>query len=271
TKNVLGLPDGIPIAWIAGDQQAALFGQTCFDQGDAKCTFGTGSFLLTNTGAKKVSSKKGLLTTVAWQLKGDKKLTYALEGGAFICGAAVQWLRDGLNFISSSGEVEQLASEVADAGGVEFVPALTGLGAPYWDANARGLICGLTRGTTKAHVARATLEAMALQNHDILIAMQKDMGKKLKSIKVDGGATKNNLLMQLQADYLGQSIERPKTIESTVLGAAYLAGLGVGFWKNTSELKKIWKLDREFKPALSTSARVQRLKSWSKAIERTMR
>lgn len=268
TKGVPGLPDGIPISGIAGDQQAALFGQTCFAVGDAKCTFGTGSFLLMNTGAKRVKSKSGILTTVAWQLKDEKKLTYALEGGAFVCGAAVQWLRDGLKLIDSSSQVETLARQVTDAGGVEFVPALTGLGAPYWEASARGLICGLTRGSTRAHLARATLDAMALQNLDILKAMENDLGKKLKSLKVDGGAVANNLLMQLQADYLGQSISRPQMIESTVLGAAYLAGLGIGLWKNLGELKKIWKLDQNFKPSISSSARTVRVKKWHAAIER---
>jgi glycerol kinase len=268
TLGVPGLPDGIPISGIAGDQQSALFGQACFDVGDAKCTFGTGSFLLMNTGAKRVSSKHGILTTVAWQLKGDKKLTYALEGGAFICGAAVQWLRDGMKFFSASSEVETLAKEVADTGGVEFVPALTGLGAPYWDASARGLICGLTRGTTRAHLARATLEAMALQNLDILVAMQKDLGKKLRSLKVDGGATANNLLMQLQADYLGQAISRPKMIESTVGGAAFLAGLGVGFWPDQKSLRQVWQLDQEFKNKMPDRARKERIEKWHKAVAR---
>lgn len=268
TKGVPGLPDGIPISGIAGDQQAALFGQACFAEGDAKCTFGTGSFLLMNTGSKKVSSRSGILTTVAWQLKGDKKLTYALEGGAFICGAAVQWLRDGLKMFSKSSEVEAIAREVQDAGGVEFVPALAGLGAPYWDPSARGIICGLTRGSTRAHIARATLDAMALQNLDILVAMQKDLGKKLRTLKVDGGAVANNLLMQIQADYLGQSIYRPRIVESTVTGAAYLAGLGVGFWPSTTELKKVWQLDQEFKPQISAKSRAERVSRWHKAIER---
>jgi glycerol kinase len=270
TKGVPGLPDGIPIAGIAGDQQAALFGQACFAAGDAKCTFGTGSFLLMNTGSKRVKSKSGILTTVAWQLKGEKKLTYALEGGAFICGAAVQWLRDGLKLIASSSEVETLAREVTDTGGVEFVPALTGMGAPYWQAEARGMICGLTRGSTKAHIARATLEAMALQNVDILQAMQKDLGQKIKSVKVDGGATANNLLMQMQADYLGQSVFRPRMIESTVAGAAFLAGLGVGIWKDVKEIKKVWQLDQEFKPKLAALARKQRLANWHSAVKRCL-
>lgn len=269
TKGVQGLPDGIPITGIAGDQQAALFGQACFLEGDAKCTFGTGSFLLMNTGAKRVVSKSGILTTVAWRLKDDKKITYALEGGAFICGAAVQWLRDGLKIIEHSAEVEGLARQVENSGGVEFVPALTGLGAPYWDPSARGLICGLTRGSNRAHIARATLEAMALQNLDILEAMQKDLGRKLRTLKVDGGAVANNLLMQIQADYLGQSIFRPRIIESTVTGAAYLAGLGVGIWKNTNELSRIWKLDKEFKPELIKALRENRIKKWHEAVKRT--
>lgn len=268
TLSVPGLPDGLPITGMAGDQQAALFGQTCFRAGDAKCTFGTGSFLLMNTGTQRIRSKSGLLTTVAWRLKGDKKMTYALEGGAFICGAAVQWLRDGLGLISKSSEVEKLALSVSDSGGVEFVPALAGLGAPYWDPSARGLISGLTRGSTKAHLARATLEAMALQNLDILQAMQKDLGKKLKRLRVDGGATENNLLMQIQADYLAQAIERPKMIETTMLGAAYLAGLGSGFWQNLSEIESIWQTDKVFRPQLSAPLRAKRLKRWLVAIDR---
>lgn len=269
TKGVPGLLDGTPITGMAGDQQAALFGQACFAEGDAKCTFGTGSFLLMNTGLKRVVSKAGILTTVAWRLKDDKKITYALEGGAFICGAAVQWLRDSLKIISHSSEVEALARQVEDSGGVEFVPALAGLGAPYWDPAARGLICGLTRGSNRAHMARATLDAMALQNLDILVAMQKDLGKKLRTLKVDGGAVANNLLMQLQADYLGQSIFRPRIIESTVTGAAYLAGLGVGFWKDTNELNRVWKLEKEFKPSLTKSLREERIKKWHMAVART--
>lgn len=268
TEHVPGLPDGIPITGIAGDQQAALFGQACFKAGDAKCTFGTGSFLLMNTGAKRIRSKHGILTTVAWQLKGDKKLTYALEGGAFICGAAVQWLRDGLGLIKTSSEVEELARQVQNTGGVEFVPALTGLGAPHWNPHARGMISGLTRGSTRAHIARATLEAMALQNADILFAMQKDLGAKLSNIRVDGGAAANNLLMQLQADYLGQPVERPKMIETTVAGAAFLAGLGCGFWKSQKEITEVWKRDQYFEPLLSMKDRKLRLEKWQDAIER---
>lgn len=267
TKGLGTLPDGIPVAGIAGDQQAALFGQTCFDAGDVKCTFGTGSFILLNTGAKPVASKSRLLTTIAWKLR-DQKMTYAVEGGAFICGAAVQWLRDGLQFFQHSSEVEKLAASVPSSEGVEFVPALTGLGAPHWNAEARGVLWGLTRGTTKAHVARATLEAMALQNVDILTAMQKDLGKKLKSIKVDGGASANNLLMQMQADYAATEVVRPQIVESTAIGAAYLAGLGIGFWKNLDEIKKIWKSDRAFKVELSAKDRKARLERWDKAVKK---
>jgi glycerol kinase len=266
TSAVPGLPDGIPISGVAGDQQAALFGQTCFSVGEAKCTFGTGSFLLMNTGPKMTLSRYGSLTTVAWRLQGDKNLTYALEGGAFVCGAAVQWLRDNLKIISTSSEIERLAHEVSDSAGVEFVPALTGLGAPYWRPEARGVITGITRGTTRAHIARATLDAMALQNVDILFAMQKDLGKKIRTVKVDGGASANNLLMQLQADYLNAPIERPKTIETTVAGASYLAGLGVGFWANKDEIKKVWQLDSQFKPKMSAKLQKARLTAWHKAI-----
>jgi glycerol kinase len=267
TKNLTVLPNGIPITGIAGDQHAALFGQTCFDIGEAKCTFGTGSFLLLNTGAKPVPSKSGCLTTVAWQWNG--KVTYAIEGSAFICGAAVQWLRDGLSFIETSSEVEDLANSVPDTGGVQFVPALTGLGAPYWKPEARGVVCGLTRGSTKAHLARATLEGMALQNVELLIAMEKDLGKKLKKLKVDGGASANNLLMQMQADFLGVKCIRPKLIETTSAGAAYMAGLGAGIWKSLDEIKRIWKQDAEFAPKTKEKDRRVRLKLWQQAVART--
>lgn len=268
TDGVPGLPDGIPIAGIAGDQQSALFGQACFSVGMAKCTFGTGSFLLMNTGAKMVASKSGLLTTVAWQLKGDKKLTYALEGGAFICGAAVQWLRDEMKFISKSSEVEDLAKEVTSTDGVYLVPAFVGLGAPYWDPDARAAIVGMTRGSSRAHLARATLEAMTLQNVDILMAMEKDLGRKMARVRVDGGAVANNLLMQMQADFLGVPVERPVQPESTVLGAAFLAGLGVGFWKDLNEIKTVWALDHQFKPKLGASDRKSKLAEWHRAVER---
>lgn len=267
TRGLDVLPDGIPVAGIAGDQQAALFGQACFGVGEAKCTFGTGSFLLLNTGHKAVVSRHQLLTTIAWKLP-RQKIVYSLEGGAFICGAAVQWLRDGLGIISKSSEIEALAKQVDASQGVEFVPALVGLGAPHWWPDARGLITGITRGTTKAHLARATLEAMALQNTEILLAMQKDLGKKLKSLKVDGGASANDLLMQLQADYMGMKVTRPQGIETTSIGAAYLAGLGVGFWSSQDEIKKIWKVDEEFSSHLTTKARGQRLLSWQSALKK---
>jgi glycerol kinase len=265
TKGLGILPDGIPVTGIAGDQQAALFGQAAFAAGDAKCTFGTGSFLLMNTGAKPKASKSKLLTTIAWQLDGGK-IVYALEGGAFICGAAVQWLRDGLGLFEKSAEVEKLAASVPDAGGVQFVPALTGLGAPHWNAEARGVITGLTRGTTKAHLARATLEAMALQNAEILQAMQKDLGRKVPSVRVDGGASANNLLMQMQADLLGAPVIRPVNVETTAMGAAYLAGLGAGIWKNLDEVQKIWARDREFRPKITSQQRLSRMKAWLQAV-----
>lgn len=268
THGVPGLPDGIPIHGMIGDQQSALFGQACFEPGAAKCTFGTGSFLLMNAGSKKPNAMSGLLTTIAWRLKGDKAQTFALEGGAFICGAAVQWLRDEMKFVSKSSEVESLANQVHTCDGVQMVPAFVGLGAPHWDPEARGLICGMTRGTKPAHIARAVLEAMALQNVEILQAMEKDSGKKMKSLRVDGGAVENNLLMQMQSDFLGVSVQRPQNIESTSLGAAFMAGLGVGFWSSKEEIKKNWKLDREFKPQLKTPARQARLKEWNRAIER---
>ncbi len=267
TKGIPGLPDGIPISGIAGDQQAALFGQGCWEAGDAKCTFGTGSFLLLNTGSKIKTSRAGLLSTVAWQLKSGGPLTYALEGSVFVCGAAVQWLRDNLGFINTSKEIEALAASVPDTAGVEFVPALTGLGAPHWDPDARGLICGLTRGTSRGHLARATLESMALQNVDVFKAMEKDLGRKLKSIRVDGGATENQLLMQLQADFLGLPVDRPQQLESTTLGAAYLAGLGIGLW-DWSTLKKLRTQGRVFKPKMSSRDRERRLVRWHEAVER---
>jgi glycerol kinase len=251
---------------IAGDQQSALFGQTCFSAGDSKCTFGTGSFILMNTGNKVVKSKFGLLSTVAWKIK-NEMVTYALEGGAFVCGAAVGWLRDGLGIIENSSEVEKLAAQVDNADGVEFVPALTGLGAPYWCPEARGEITGLTRGTTKAHIARATLEAMALQNADILRAMQKDLKKKMKFLRVDGGASANNLLMQIQSDYLQTEVVRPVMIETTAAGAAYLAGIGSGLW-TMKDLQKISKVDRNFKVKMSLKDLNKRLISWNKAIKK---
>ena len=268
TQGVPGLPDGVPIAGIAGDQQSALFGQAGFDRGAAKCTFGTGSFILMNTGQDLMHSDAGLLSTVAWQLPGQKIPVYALEGGAFICGAAVQWLRDELGIIKRAPDIEKLASKVPDAGGVEFVPALTGLGAPHWDPDARGVISGLTRGAGAAHIARATLEAMALQNVDILRAMERDLGRRMGELKVDGGAAANNLLMQLQADYLGREIIRPKVIETTVAGACFLAGLGVGIWKDTDALAKVWRADQRFPCRMGTGPRRRRLESWQQAVGR---
>lgn len=267
TQGLGFLPDGIPITGIVGDQQAALFGQACYDAGEAKCTFGTGSFLLLNTGKKAVKSKNKLLTTIAWRLK-DQEMTYALEGGAFVCGAAVQWLRDGLGLFQQSSDVEALAKTVDSTDGVEFVPALTGLGAPHWKPEARGVICGLTRGSTKAHIARATLEAMALQNVDILVTMQKDMGKKLKGVRVDGGAAANDLLMQIQADYCGVNVIRPQNLETTALGAAFMAGLGAGVWKDLKEIQRVWQMDKEFKVKMSTKDRNARMVRWQNALKR---
>ncbi len=270
TRDVRGLPDGIPIAGVAGDQQAALFGQACFSTGDAKCTFGTGSFILMNTGSQLVHSDSGLLTTIAWQLGDKGKMVYALEGGAFICGAAVQWLRDGLKIIKRSSDIEALATTVSDHGGVEFVPALTGLGAPHWAPDARGVLAGLTRGTQRGHIARATLDAMALQNVDILRAMERDLGKRMKPLRVDGGAAANNFLMQIQADVLARKLIRPQLIETTVAGACYLAGLGVGLWQSPAELRQIWRLEHEFTVTMRAPARRKRLASWQVALDRTL-
>ena len=270
TRGVPGLPDGIPISGVAGDQQSALFGQACFAVGEAKCTFGTGSFILMNTGSERLRSNAGLLSTVAWQLGEKSKPVYALEGGAFVCGAAVQWLRDGLQMIKSAPAIEALAGEVEDHDGVEFVPALTGLGAPHWAPDARGTFTGITRGTTRGHVARATLDAMALQNADILRAMESDLGKRMKPLRVDGGAAANDLLMQIQADILGRRLIRPRVIETTAAGACYLAGLGVGLWASPAEVKKIWRAEREFAVAMRAPARRRRLASWNEALQRTL-
>jgi glycerol kinase len=270
TRGVPGLPDGIPICGVAGDQQAALFGQACFGIGDVKCTYGTGSFIVMNTGTTALRSEAGLLSTVAWRL-GQGKPVYALEGGAFICGAAVQWLRDGLQIIKKASDVESLALTVPDHGGVEFVPALTGLGAPHWAPDARGLLCGLTRGTERGHLARATLDAMALQNADILRAMESDLGKRMRPIRVDGGAAANNLLMQIQADVVGRKLIRPKVIETTVAGACYLAGLGAGIWRSQADIRRIWQAESEFSVGMSAAQRRARLHSWQSAIDRTLR
>ena len=266
TRGVGFLPDGIPVAGIAGDQQSALFGQACFKPGMAKCTYGTGAFVLLNTGDAAVASRHGLLTTIAWRLNG--KVEYALEGSAFVAGAAVQWLRDGLGFFSSSAEVEELAATVPDAGGVVFVPALAGLGAPHWRPDARGLLCGLTRGSTKAHIARAVLEGMALQVVDMLRAMEADAGRPLAELRVDGGAARNNLLMQYQADVLEVRCVRPKNLESTAMGAAYLAGIGVGFWSSPDAVSDAWARDRSFEPSRPKAEVDQIMKHWSDAVRR---
>jgi glycerol kinase len=265
TKSVPGVPDGVAIAGIAGDQQSALFGQACFTPGDAKCTYGTGAFILMNTGDKPVASKAGLLTTVAWKLS-TGELRYALEGSAFIAGAAVQWLRDGLHFFSTATEIEALALSVPDSGGVIVVPAFAGLGAPHWRPEARGTITGLTRGTTRAHLARATLEGIALQNVDILRAMERDSGRSLTALKVDGGAAANNLLMQFQSDVLGVEIARPSLVETTALGAAFLAGLGAGVWKDQDAVRKTWREDRRFTPTGDRQKIKEHLARWDAAV-----
>ncbi|NLI25074.1 MAG: glycerol kinase GlpK [Bacteroidales bacterium] len=265
--GIAQLNGAIPIGGIAGDQQAALFGQLCLKEGMVKNTYGTGCFLMMNTGAEAVYSRNNLLTTVAWQL--DGRTTYALEGSVFIAGAAVQWLRDGLKLIQSSGDVEKLAAEVPDNGGVYFVPALAGLGAPYWDPYARGTFVGITRGTTASHFARATLEAIAYQSADVMKAMEADAGKAIAELRVDGGAVVNNLLMQFQADVMQCRVIRPEVLETTALGAAYLAGLAVGFWKNTGELEYQWKKDRLFHPSLPRIQADQLMKQWHRAVERS--
>ena len=265
TKGVPGLRDGIAIAGIAGDQQSALFGQACFGVGDAKCTYGTGAFILMNTGEKPVASTSGLLTTVARKLASGE-LRYALEGSAFIAGAAVQWLRDGLGFFTKASEVEALAASVPDSGGVIVVPAFAGLGAPHWRPDARASITGITRGTTRAHIARATLEGIALQNVDILRAMERDAGHALGTLKVDGGAAANDLLMQFQSDVLGVEIARPELVESTALGAAFLAGLGTGVWKDQAQLARTWREQKRFKPAADRAWVKPHLARWDAAV-----
>ena len=256
----------VPIGGIAGDQQAALFGQMCTEPGSVKNTYGTGCFLLMNTGEKPILSKNNLLTTIAWKI-GDK-VNYALEGSIFVGGSVVQWLRDGLGIIRSSSEIEALACTVEDNGGVYFVPALTGMGAPYWDQYAHGTICGITRGTTAAHIARAALEGIAFQTMDIVGAMEKDAGVPLSELKVDGGASRNNLMMQFQADILGASVIRPQVTETTAMGACYLAGLAVGYWSSLDEIKAQWQAERVFVPS---GADVTELKAgWADAISRTL-
>jgi glycerol kinase len=262
--TLLGTP--IPIAGIAGDQQAALFGQACTKPGMAKNTYGTGCFMLMNTGTKRIASRNNLLTTVAWRI-GDRT-DYALEGSIFIAGAVVQWLRDGLQFFRSAEEIEALAAGVSDTGGVYLVPAFAGLGAPHWDQYARGTIVGLTRGTTKAHIARAALEGIVLQVMDVLRAMEADAGIKLRELRVDGGASANDLLMQLQADLLNVPVVRPKVAETTALGAAYLAGLAVGYWKSQADIAQQWQADKRFTPAMKPAARDRVAKGWVRALSR---
>ncbi|SDF45877.1 glycerol kinase GlpK [Sporolituus thermophilus] len=258
----------VPIAGIAGDQQAALFGQTCFAPGMAKNTYGTGCFMLMNTGEKLYDSQNGLLTTIAWGLGG--KVEYALEGSIFIAGAAIQWLRDGLKIIETAPDSEYFARKVASTDGVYVVPAFVGLGAPYWDMKARGAILGLTRGTTKAHIIRATLDSLAYQTKDVLGAMEADSGIKLQALKVDGGAVANNLLMQFQADILNVPVDRPQVTETTALGAAYLAGLAAGVWRSKEDLINNWKLDRRFTPAMDDTKRAKLYSGWQKAVKRAM-
>lgn len=258
----------IPIAGVAGDQQAALFGQACFNTGDSKNTYGTGCFLLMNTGEKIVRSRNGLVTTIAIGL--DGKVQYALEGSIFIGGASVQWLRDELKLVSEARDTEYFARKVKDNGGVYVVPAFVGLGAPYWDMYARGAILGLTRGANKNHIIRATLESIAYQTRDVLEAMQEDSGIKLNELKVDGGAAANDFLMEFQADILDAQVRRPVTLETTALGAAYLAGLAVGFWESKDEITSQWKLDKEFLPNMSTEERNEKYKGWKKAVKRAM-
>nr|WP_330374705.1 glycerol kinase GlpK [Clostridioides difficile] len=258
----------IPIAGCAGDQQAALFGQNCVEEGTAKNTYGTGCFLLMNTGSNIVKSKHGLLTTIAWGV--DGKVTYALEGSIFIGGASVQWLRDELKIIESAKDSEMYANRVEDTNGVYVVPAFTGLGAPYWDMYARGSILGLTRGAKKEHIVRATLESIAYQTKDVLEAMQNDSKLKLKSLKVDGGASNNNFLMQFQSDILNVDIDRPKIVETTALGAAYLAGLSVGFYIGRNEITSKWSVEKEFNPNMSEEKRCKLYKGWKKAVSRAL-
>ena len=256
----------IPITGAAGDQQAALFGQTCFQPGEAKNTYGTGCFLLMNTGEKPVFSQNGLVTTIAWGL--GEKVTYALEGSIFVGGAAIQWLRDEMKLIANAAESEAVAQEVTDTNGCYVVPAFTGLGAPYWDQYARGAIVGLTRGCNRAHIVRATLDSLTYQTYDVLNAMRADSGIALASLKVDGGASANNYLMQTQADVIGAPVLRPTCVESTAMGAAYLAGLAVGFWRDQAEIRKIWAVDRTFEPQLDAKSRDARLHGWHRAVQR---
>ncbi len=255
----------IPIAGAAGDQQAALFGQTCFDPGDSKVTYGTGAFLLMNTGDTPIFSDNGLVTTIAWGLGG--KVSYALEGSIFVAGSAIQWLRDELRFLDSAGDSEYMAQKVKDTNGCFVVPAFTGLGAPHWDAYARGAIVGLTRGVNQYHIIRATLDSIAYQTNDVLSAMESDSGIRLSALKADGGASANNYLMQTQADISAAPVLRPRCVETTAMGAAYLAGLAVGYWGNTEDIRKNWAVDRRFEPNISQEARANRVRLWKKALQ----
>ena len=255
----------IPIAGAAGDQQAALFGQTCFTPGEAKNTYGTGAFLLMNTGEKPVFSENGLITTIAWGL--DGKVNYALEGSIFVAGAAIQWLRDEMKLVDSSPDSEYMATKVKDTNGCYVVPAFTGLGAPYWDQYARGTIVGITRGVNKCHIIRATLESLAYQTNDVLKAMEADSKIKLSTLKVDGGASANNFLMQFQSDILNTKVRRPRCVETTAMGAAYLAGLAVGYWKDKEDVIKNWNVDREFEPTMEETERNDKISGWKKAVK----
>jgi len=267
TADLGWLPRGVPIAGIAGDQQAALFGQACFEPGTAKNTYGTGCFALVNTGERPVVSSHGLLTTIAWRIRGHT--TYALEGAVFVAGAAVQWLRDGLAIIATAAETDALARSVPDTGGVVFVPAFVGLGAPYWDQHARGTIVGVTRGTTRAHIVRAALEAIAFQSRDVLDAMAADAKSSVGRLKVDGGAVANDFLCQFQADMLDAAVDRPVVIETTALGAAYLAGLGAGLWRSADAVAERHAVERTFRPAMAAAERAERYANWKRAVERS--
>ena len=257
----------IPIAGAAGDQQAALFGQTCFEAGESKCTYGTGAFLLMNTGESPIFSSSGLVTTIAWGL--DEKVNYALEGSIFVAGAAIQWLRDELRFIESAADSEYMAQKVKDTNGCYVVPAFTGLGAPHWDAYARGAVVGLTRGVNKYHIIRATLDSIVYQTNDVLSAMEADSGMKMSALKVDGGASANNYLVQTQADISNAPVLRPGCVETTAIGAAYLAGLAVGYWRNLEEIRQNWAIDRTFEPKLPEAERTNRIRGWKKAVHCT--
>jgi glycerol kinase len=268
TKTDINIPSGIPISGIAGDQQAALFGQACFDVGSSKNTYGTGSFVLMNVGTECPPPTDGMLTTVAWDL-GSSKPTYALEGSIFVTGSAIQWLRDGLNIIDNAAQVGPLAASVADSGGVVVVPAFTGLGSPWWDPYARGIICGITRGTSRAHIARAVVQSMTFQTRDVVEAMVQATGVPLVDMRVDGGAAVMDMMLQMQADQLGVTVVRPKDLETTALGAAYLAGLAEGVWPTLQSITKSWQLDRTFTPE-PTSTTASEYALWSRAVQRSL-